>query len=232
MKRGIILGLIVLLVFGSYGFAQDMADLPEPVFVEDFDSAAPAFPEKAGLWLPSFDEVVYYLWNFDLSPGPEMEFLPMAALAAAADSDAPIPGTIRNNRYFIESVRLTNLAQKAFEDGDYDLSTQYSAEAVKYAELSDEYVKLQLKIKETNDAIAAAKNRLDWAASAPVNARQRYPAEYGIAETAYNQATGFRKAEQWDDAIAEAQRVISALAYVTETPPVPPAPPPPAPGPS
>jgi nucleoid-associated protein YgaU len=157
-----------------------------------------------------------------------MEFLPTAILAAAADSDVPIPGSIRNNRYFIESVRLTNLAQRAFEDGDYDLSAQYSADAVRNAELSDEYVKLQLKIKEVNDAIASAKSRLDWAASGPVNARQRYPAEYATAESAYNEAVGYRGAEQWDDAIAAAARVISALAYVTETPPAPP-PPPPAP---
>ena len=142
---------------------------------------------------------------------------------ASAATDPVIPGSIRNNKYFLESVRLTNLAQLAFEEGDYDASTQYSEEAVRYAQLSDEYVRLQLKIKETDDAIAAARKRLDFAAS--VNAATRYPTEYSNAQTAYTEARGFRAAESWDDAIAAANRVLAALAYVNSEAPPPAAPP-------
>ena len=137
---------------------------------------------------------------------------------AGAATDVAVPGSIRNNKYFLESVRLTNLAQLAFEEGDYDASTQYSEEAVRYAQLSDEYVRLQLKIRETDDAIAAARKRLDYAAS--VNAAARYPSEYNRAQTAYTEARTLRAAESWDDAIAAANRVLVALAYVdSETPP-------------
>ena len=131
---------------------------------------------------------------------------------AAGDSD--VPGSIRNNRYFLESVRLTNLAELAYEEGDYDASTQYSEEAVRYAQLSDEFVRLQLKIRETDDAIAAARRRLDYAAS--VNASVRYPTEYTQAQNYYNEARSLRAAESWDPAIEAANRVLMALAYITE----------------
>jgi hypothetical protein len=155
-----------------------------------------------------------------LSPaGLPEPVLPVAVLAAAASSDAPVPNSIRNNKYFLESLRYTDLAQKSFDEGDYDASTRYSSEAIRYAQLSDEYVVLQLKIREADDAIAAARSRLDWAASAAVNAQSRYPGEYNAAQTAYGEARNFRTAERCDDAIAAAGRAVNALAYVTAAPP-------------
>jgi hypothetical protein len=216
MKRVITLGLLVILALGGV-FAQEMADLPEPIFFDTPAQNAPVLYKEAGFWLPNFDEVVYYLWNFDYVRSTDRaDFYSIASLAAAASSDSAIPGSIRNNKYFIESVRLTNLAQAAFEDGDYDLSTEYSQQAVYQAQLSDEYVALQLKIKAANDAIAAAKARLDWANSRAVNASSRFPSEYNRAQSAYNEAIGYRGSERWDDAVDAANRVISALAYVTE----------------
>ena len=136
-----------------------------------------------------------------------------AVFAQVAPTNADIPTSIRNNKYFIESVRLATLAQQAFDDGDYDASTQYSQEAVRNASLSDDFVRLQLKIRETDDAIAAARKRLDYATS--VNAASRYPAEYNLSQTAYTEARGFRAAENWDDAIASANKVLSILASIS-----------------
>jgi hypothetical protein len=168
-----------------------------------------------------FGVQVMFVWGpLRLSGLPE-PVLPVAVLAAAASSDAAVPNSIRNNKYFLESLRLTNLAQQAFREGDYDASARYSDEAVRYARLSDEYVMLQLKIKATDDAVAVARSRLDWAASAAVNAQTRYPGEYNRAQTAYGEALSLRGGERWDDAIASADRVIDALAYLTEAPPPP-----------
>jgi nucleoid-associated protein YgaU len=150
---------------------------------------------------------------------PPEPILPVAVLAAAASSDASVPAGIRNNKYFIESVRYTNLAQEAFETGDYDASTQYSTEAVRYAQLSDEYVLLQLKIKETDDAIAAARTRLGWASSSVVSAQTRYPREYRDAQNAFSQAEVYRSSEKWDDAIGSANQVINLLASLAEITP-------------
>jgi nucleoid-associated protein YgaU len=149
-------------------------------------------------------------------PEPEFReplFFPSAILAAAASSDAEeIPQGIRNNQYYLESLRLSELAQDSYDYGDYDASTNYAEEAIRYAQLSDEYVALQLKIKETNDAIAAAKQRIDWASSS--GAAKQYPAEYGEAEGYYNASLSFRSAEEWDSAIDSANKVIELLAYI------------------
>jgi hypothetical protein len=221
---------VALFFGGQLLFAQ--YTLPEPVFIpapveqpasKEAESAVPLT-----FRLPDFAEIVYYLW--DTAPegtgGTQVrEFNSLAILAAAADSDAGgfIPRNIRNNRYFIESVRLTNLAQESYESGDYDASTVYAEEAMHYARLSDEYVTLQIKIKEANDAIAAAKARLDYAAS--IGAAGRYPAEYDEARDAYDTSLSLRSAEDWDGAIAAAGRVINALAYIrppADSPPPPP----------
>jgi tetratricopeptide (TPR) repeat protein len=164
---------------------------------------------------------------------PELPaFIPIAVLAASASSDAvsTLPGNIRNNQYFLESKRLTALAQEAFDYGDYDASAQYASEALRYAQLSDEYILLQLKIRETENAITAAWNRFTWARS--VGAATRYPTEFGRAENFYNAALSFRDAEEWDEAIEAARQVINALANVTDVPPKEAVPPPvPAPPP-
>jgi hypothetical protein len=139
------------------------------------------------------------------------------AVFAATGSDAEIPMGIRNNKYFLESVRLTNMAEEAYEEGDYDASSLYSEEAVRYAFLSDEYVLLQLKIREADDAIAAARKRLDFAVS--VNAASRYPSDYSRAQAAFTQAGALRDAESWDPAINAANSVLAALAYVDAEPP-------------
>ncbi|MDR0582943.1 MAG: LysM peptidoglycan-binding domain-containing protein [Treponema sp.] len=135
-----------------------------------------------------------------------------ATFIAAEDEGTIVPGYIRNNRYYLESRRMNKLAQDTYEYGDYDLSAEYAKEAIRYAQLSDEYVALQLKMKEANDTIAAAKQRLDWAVSS--GAAAYFPAEYGQARQYYDNSLAARSAEQWDEAIAEARRVINTLAYI------------------
>ena len=182
MKHSLII-LGLILVFGAQGFAQGWDfALPEPVFY--------GYADEGGYF----------------------EFVPSMVLAAAADSDTEVPLGIRNNKYFLESMRFADLAQKTYDDGDYDASSQYSDEAVRYAYLSDEYVRLQLKIKETDDAIAAARKRLDYADS--VNAAARYPNEYRQAQGYFSEARSLRAAESWDPAIAAANRVLVALSNI------------------
>jgi hypothetical protein len=138
-----------------------------------------------------------------------------------------VPESLRNNRYYMESLRLTDLAQESYVFGDYDLSTSYAEEALRYAQLSDEYVALQLKIKEADDAIAAARSRIDWAER--VGAPRTNPGEYGAAAQAFNEAVAYREDEAWDEAIAAAGRVVDYLAYIDGSMPPAAAPPPAAP---
>jgi hypothetical protein len=142
----------------------------------------------------------------------------VTVMAGAAPDTVEIPDALRNNQYYRESVRLTRLAQETYDGGDYDTASQYAGEALRYAQLSDEWVALQLKIKETNDAIAAAKSRLDYADS--IGAAGIYPTEYGNARRSYDEAVNYRSLEEWDNAIASAKRVIDFLAYIKAPEPV------------
>jgi tetratricopeptide (TPR) repeat protein len=199
--------------------------LPEPEFFEARELPRIESSGEPLFWLADLEQALFDLWNTNPANGRgSVQFIALAAYAQSASSDAApaIPQNIRNNRYFIESVRLTNLAQEAYEYGDYDASIEYAAEALRYARLSDEYVALQLKIKETDDAIRAARTRINWAAS--VGAAERYPYEYSEAQTYFTAANTARAGEDWDGAIRSATRVIELLALVTEAPAVQPQP--------
>jgi tetratricopeptide (TPR) repeat protein len=186
MKRFLFVAFVLLL--GSQAaFARGSMVPPEPAYRQSAEYA--------------HEEPVY------------VEFLPYMVLAAAADSDADISTHIRNNQYFLESVRLTELASELYAEGDYDASYDFSEEAIRYANLSDEYISLQLKIRECDDAIAAARRSLDLAVS--MNAAAKYPSEYGRAQASFNAARDFRAAERWDDAIAAANLAHAVLAVVT-----------------
>jgi len=74
---------------------------------------------------------------------------------------------------------------------------------------SDDYVLMRLKMMEADRAIDAARQRLDYAAS--FNAASLFPSEYNRAQTAYGDARAYRLAENWDNAIDAANRVLAAL---------------------
>ncbi|MDR0656691.1 MAG: LysM peptidoglycan-binding domain-containing protein [Treponema sp.] len=213
-SKGFLL-LLILCLAGTQVFAQNLVSaswLPEPGLPEIFTGTAEQYPESP---ISGFGGVAEILWDLGGGFLPEpMVFFPVASLAAAADTDAgpDIPRNIRNNQYYIESVRLNRMAKQTYDEGDYDASANYAAEALRYAQLSDEYVALQLKIKEANDAISAAKARIDWVVS--VGAAKNYPGEYAQAQDYYNASLEDRKAEKWESAAEKARRVINTLANV------------------
>ena len=73
-------------------------------------------------------------------------------------------------------------------------------------------MRLRLKMFETDQAINAARRRLDYASS--INAASRYPTEYSQAQVAYGEARSYRAVENWDEAIWAANRVLAYLANI------------------
>jgi hypothetical protein len=215
--------LLALMLIGAIPAVMAQAGSQKPELDVPGEILRNESPGAAEFWDSRFDAGEYAPGKTNPAKGEGIEFIPIAAYAEAASPDASqgLPQNIRNNKYFIESVRLTNLAQETYEYGDYDASVEYATEALKYAQLSDEYVALQLKIKEADDAIRTARTRIAWAAS--VDAANRYPGEYGEAQTLFTAANTARSGEKWDDAIWSAKRVIEVLALVTEAPPPEPA---------
>ena len=127
-------------------------------------------------------------------------------------SDEATPASLRDNQYLYESLRLNNLARLAFDDGDYEASTTYAEEAIRYAAYSDDYVLMRLKMMEADTAIDAARQRLEFAAS--LNTASLFPTEFNRAQTSYSDARAYRLAESWDNAIASANQVLAALAGI------------------
>jgi nucleoid-associated protein YgaU len=126
--------------------------------------------------------------------------IPIRPSATIAEED--IPNSIRFNKYYLESQRLAKLAQDTYNYGDYDASISIAQEAMYYAMLSDVYV-----------AIAIAKSRIDWAVAS--GASKQYPVEFREAETWYNESLKARDAEEWENSIEAAHKVIDLLAYIS-----------------
>jgi hypothetical protein len=114
-----------------------------------------------------------------------------------------------------------NQAQSAYNDGveaqsakDWD-KTKASANTV--ISIVDGIE--QQKRSEANDAMATAKERLDWAAGE--NAATNYPENYAQADAAYTNGENALNAKDWNGAILAADAVMNALALVMERAPLP-----------
>jgi hypothetical protein len=146
--------------------------------------------------VPVFSEVV----EPDLLV-PDFSFVPFFAVAVPGE-EAQIPEGIRNNEFFLESLRLTRLAMETYEFGDYDASAGFAQEAIRFAELSDEFVSVQL--------IAEAKRLLDWADGNNIEAR--FPNNYSEGKQQYEAAVFAHSNDEWKDAISSAVNSIEIFA--------------------
>ncbi|MDR1787775.1 MAG: hypothetical protein LBR16_04920 [Treponema sp.] len=133
---------------------------------------------------------------------------------AEPSDDDSIPDSIRYNRWYRASERYTKLAKEAYDEGDYDLSEEYSAKAIENAALSDAYVARMLKMREADETIAAARARFEWAEAQ--NAAQRFPESFAAAQSGLSDAGRRRGEGDFDGATAAARGVLEALALVTE----------------
>jgi len=126
--------------------------------------------------------------------------VPYFGVTTGEESD--IPEGILNNEFFVESLRLSKLAHDTYEIGDYDASAGFALEAIRFAELSDEFVSVQL--------IAEAKRLLDWADKNDI--AKKYPIDYKEGKFHYENSVEFHSTEEWNEAISSATKAISIFA--------------------
>jgi hypothetical protein len=124
------------------------------------------------------------------------------AVTVPGEEEIIIPHGIANNEFFVESLRLTRLATETFEFGDYDASAGFAREAIRFAQLSDEYVSAQLIIE--------AKRLLDWADNNNIEAR--FPNNYNEGKEQYENALVAHSAEEWNDSIDASMKSIEIFA--------------------
>jgi hypothetical protein len=131
----------------------------------------------------------------------------VSVFAAAGDDESTIPESISNNEFYLRSIELSKLAMETYEYGDYDASAGFAQEAIYYAELSDEYVSVQL--------IAEANRLLTWADNNSIAAK--FPNNYLEGKTQYESAVEANSNENWNEAIECAINAIEIFGAFEST---------------
>ena len=122
----------------------------------------------------------------------------------AQQEESQIPQSIQNNRFYIESIRLTKLAQDTYEYGDYEASAGFAEEAVRFTQLSDEFVSEKL--------IEEAKRLVDWAEF--YNIAERHPHNVQLGKDHYENAVAFYAEDAWLEASDSAIKSIEVLSVL------------------
>ena len=134
-----------------------------------------------------------------------------------AQDELQIPASLKNNSYYIESLKMSNLARLSYSEGDYDQSAWYSSEATRLALLSDEYISDKMKSSRGIARLLEAQKRLEWAENS--GAAEYYPKEVEQAQSDFSEAATARTAEDWDNVIAWSEKVLADLDGVAAPPP-------------
>jgi nucleoid-associated protein YgaU len=137
-----------------------------------------------------------------------LAFLVLLLAAAAVQAQ-----NLSDNEFYLKSVDLRGAAQRAFDEGEYDLAAELAGEAKDYARRSDEYVARMLAMRAARNAVDAAQARYDWAAG--VRAETRFPDDYAGATTELAAAKAALEAELFDEAMVHARAVVAYLSKVS-----------------
>jgi len=129
-------------------------------------------------------------------------FKPTVYFAVAVPGEEVIPDGIANNKFYLESLKYNRLAMEMYEIGDYDASAGFAQDAIRYAELSDEYVSAQLIIEAERLIAWADKN----------NIATRFPNNYNEGINQYDIAKASYSNEEWNDSIIAAIKAIEIFA--------------------
>ncbi len=141
-------------------------------------------------------------------------FMALAFIATAIQAQS-----LTDNSYYIESVRLTEEATKAYDEGDYDTATELALLALENARRSDEFVANILamqkaEIEAADEAIMNAQERYDYAES--IQAATRYPVAFSNATAELASAYTAYEESEYDEAIMRAGYVLDNLAGISE----------------
>jgi hypothetical protein len=118
--------------------------------------------------------------------------------AVGDDNESAIPTSISKNEFYLRSVELNNLAAETYEYGDYEASAGFAQEAVRYAQLSDEYV--------SNQLISEAERLMKWSSDNKFDTK--FPNNFAEGKTQYQNALEARTNENWNDSIDFAIKAI------------------------
>lgn len=143
----------------------------------------------------------------------------IAALLIAA-SVLPLSAlTYENNEFQRRSKAYSELAVKAFDDGDYDASAAYAEQAERFAEESAAFIERMIARSEAEAEMNRARTRLAWAKEA--KAERNFPAAYSRASEEVDAGGKAFDGEDYPAAKGHATRALEALASVRDVVPLP-----------
>lgn len=112
-----------------------------------------------------------------------------------------------NNEYNRLSKQYAVKAQEAFDEGEYDLSIEYSYKSKDYAEMSETYIRVMLEKAEADKQIRLAKNQKLRAEQ--LQGQQNFPMAFTAGETALKNAL---EAYGNEDYVSAASYALAAYA--------------------
>ncbi len=117
-----------------------------------------------------------------------------------------------DNEFQRKSRAYTELANRAYDDGDYDAAIEYAKLASEYARQSAEFIQKMLARTEAEQEMNRARTRFTWAKQN--DAEKRYPEAYSTAEEALSSGSLAFDNENYDVAVVYAQKVMEVLSVV------------------
>lgn len=127
--------------------------------------------------------------------------------------------TYDNNEYQRKSRAYSRLAEKVYEEGDYDAASQYAHDAEENARLSAAFIESMLARANAEEKLLQARTRLAWAKDH--NAEHYFPNAVKEAVAYIDQADTSFASEKYLETEVSAEKALAALAGVREVLPLP-----------
>ncbi|MCL2265688.1 MAG: hypothetical protein FWC22_06570 [Treponema sp.] len=136
-------------------------------------------------------------------------FVSISVFAFDEDEEeaASIPQSISNNIYYQQSLHYTRLAYETYESGDYEASAGFAQEAVRFTQLSDQYVSSQLISEAERLKNLAEKN----------NIIEKFPNNYNEGLYQYETAVVAHSNDSWEESITAAINAIEIFGVFEAT---------------
>lgn len=124
-----------------------------------------------------------------------------------------------NNEYQQKSRAYSQLAAKAYDEGQYEAAVEYSKKAEENAELSTAFIEKMIARADSQNLLFKAHTRLTWATEK--HAAKFFPEPFQSATASVASADDLFAAEKYADANGASQSALDALSVVREITPLP-----------
>ena len=124
-----------------------------------------------------------------------------------------------NNEFQQKSRAYTELAAKAYDDGDYEVATDYARKAEENAALSVAFIQKMIARADSQDLLYKAHTRLTWATEK--KAAKFFPGPFADATALVASGDELFASEDYASAGDSAQKALDALSVITEVTPLP-----------